>query len=106
MCVFVREVIRECVRVHCLGSNNRLSVPISEGGAPETWLHCVIGCEKFTLEGAVWWIFFLLLGVFFFLYFQLNVECRTLEGHLKCAVCLHVYERACACMCVYVCLSP
>lgn len=29
--------------------------------------------------------FFLLLGVFF-LYFQLNVECRTLEGHLKCAV--------------------
>lgn len=106
MCVFVREVIRECVRVHCLGSNNRLSVPISEGGAPETWLHCVIGCEKFTLEGAVWWIFFFFCLVFFFLYFQLNVECRTLEGHLKCAVFLHVYERACACMCVYVCLSP
>lgn len=102
MCVFVREVIRECVRVHCLGSNNRLSVPISEGGAPETWLHCVIGCEKFTLEGAVWWIFFFFCLVFFFLYFQLNVECRTLEGHLKCAVFACVW--ACVCMHVCVCL--
>lgn len=35
-----------------------------------------------------------------FFCFQLNVECSTLEGHLKCVVCLNM----CVCVCVFVCL--
>lgn len=76
---------------HCLSSNNRLSVPISGGRGPgdlasvRDWL--ARHCEKFTLEGAVCWIF------------SLPIKCGMQLSRRPFKVC-------CACMCVSVCLSP
>lgn len=65
-----------------------------EGGALETWLPRVIGWLA-TVRSLLWRVLYA--GFF---RFQLNVECSTLEGHLKCVVCLNM----CVCMCVFVCL--
>lgn len=70
---FRRKTLPECVFL-CIRSSVSVYVTtvwtptidylclFLEGGAPETWLPLVIGwrlrCEKFTLEGALCWIFF------------------------------------------------
>lgn len=86
-----------CVSVcdHCLGSNNRLSVPISGGrgpgdlATPRDWL--ARHCEKFTLEGALCWIF------------SLPIKCGMQHSRRPFEVCC-VFEFVCVCMCVFVCL--
>lgn len=63
-----------------------------EGGDLETYLPRVIGWLA-AVRSLLWRV----LSARFFR-FQLNVECSTLEGHLKCVMCLNV------CMYLFVCL--
>ena len=63
-----------------------------EGGAPETWPPRVIGWLA-TVRSLLWRVLYA--GFF---RFQLNVECSTLEGHLKCVVFVYV----CVCLCLFV----
>lgn len=96
-CVFlcVRSSERGCVCDHCLSFNNRLSVAISGGWGPGDlacpcdWL--ARRSEKFTLEGAICWVF------------SLPIKCgmqRSRRPFEVCCVCMCM--RVCAC----VCLSP
>lgn len=70
-----------------------------EGGAPETWLPRVIGWLS-AVRSLLWRVLYA--GFFCF---QLNVECSTLEGHLKCVVCLNKCVRVCVCLSLHPPLS-
>lgn len=89
------KVICESVCDHCLSSNNRLSVPISGGRgprdlvSPRDWL--ARHCEKFTLEGALCWIF------------SLPIKCGMQHSRRPFEVCC-VCMCMCECVCVFVCL--
>lgn len=87
----VRSSVRVCVTTVWAPTIGYLCLFL-EGGAQETWSPRVIGWLA-TVRSLLWRVLYA--GFF---RFQLNVECSTLEGHLKCVV------FACVCVSVCVCL--
>lgn len=89
----VRSSVRVCVTTVWAPTIGYLCLFL-EGGAQETWSPRVIGWLA-TVRSLLWRVLYA--GFF---RFQLNVECSTLEGHLKCVV----FACVCVSVCVFVCL--